>query len=280
MRVSANKDTAAVSRIVQKWRKLTNPINQGKLGSFVEPKAQREAEPEAESFSMDTGRLAADALGKLNAFSIGTPHADTEVREIRELIMSGKAFAVLTPISLLPQIAQGTNEGEMDEGIAVKVDHMTKIIMVATADVWLIHLPGTARRHEVFTDELLAMDRSNVEDLVAMMQDSTEDNEATSRTLSSSPCFLINTGQESPTDGLRNSPFWQEAMNEPRKSSLLLLYSQEAKAANRKELDRPVWVQTRAKQGEPSRALKLLEQRRKRKDMGQKEAKAVVGKQR
>jgi hypothetical protein len=45
MRVSANKDTAAVSRIVQKWRKPTNPISQGKLGSFVEPKSQCEAEP-------------------------------------------------------------------------------------------------------------------------------------------------------------------------------------------------------------------------------------------
>ena len=31
MRVSANKDTAAVARIVQKWRKPTNPISQGKL---------------------------------------------------------------------------------------------------------------------------------------------------------------------------------------------------------------------------------------------------------
>ncbi len=40
---------------------------------------------------------------KLRAFSIGTPHADTGVREIRELIGSGKAFAVLTPISLIPQ---------------------------------------------------------------------------------------------------------------------------------------------------------------------------------
>jgi hypothetical protein len=44
MRVSANKDTAAVSRIVQKWRKPTNPISQGKLGSFVEPKSRDEAE--------------------------------------------------------------------------------------------------------------------------------------------------------------------------------------------------------------------------------------------
>ncbi len=108
----------------------------------MEPKAQRETETETESFSIDTGRSTADAVEKLNAFSIGTPHADTGVREIQELINGGKAFAVLNPISLLPQIVRGTNEGEMDEGIAEKVNHMTKIIMAATADAWLIHLPG------------------------------------------------------------------------------------------------------------------------------------------
>jgi hypothetical protein len=83
---------------------------------------------------MDSGSATSDVPGKLNAFSIGTPHADTGVREIRELILSGKAFAVLTPISLLPQIARGTSENEMDEEIAAKVDGMTKIIMAATAD--------------------------------------------------------------------------------------------------------------------------------------------------
>jgi hypothetical protein len=150
-----------------------------KLGSFIKPKAQREAEAEAESFSMNMGRPTADAVEKLNAFSIGTPHADTGVREIREIINGGKAFAVLTPISLLPHIPRRTNEREMDEGIAEKVNRMTKTsIMSATADAWLIHIPGMARRHEVFTAELLAMDRSNVEDLVAIMQDSTEDNDA------------------------------------------------------------------------------------------------------
>jgi hypothetical protein len=133
-------------------------------------KSRDEAESGAESFSMDPSSATSDAPGKLNAFSIGTPHADTGVREIRELIASGKAFAVLTPISLLPQIARGTSENEMDEEIAVKVDGMTKIIMAATADAWLIHLPGTVKRHEDFTAELLAMDRSNVEDLVAVMQ--------------------------------------------------------------------------------------------------------------
>ncbi len=70
-----------------------------------------------------------EAGGKLRAFSIGTPHADTGVREIRELISSGKAFAVLTPISLIPQIARGCNEGDMDEAIAEKVNQMTKIVM-------------------------------------------------------------------------------------------------------------------------------------------------------
>jgi hypothetical protein len=240
MRVSANKDTAAVSRIVQKWRKPTNPISQGKLGFFVEPKAQCEAEAEAESFSMDTGRATADTIERMNAFSIGTPHADTGVREIREVINSGKAFAVLTPISLLPQIARGTNKGEMDERIAEKVNRMTKIIMAATADVWLIHIPGMARRHEVFTAELLAMDRSNVEDLVAIVQDSTENNDASRRTFSSSSCFLNSAGQELHIDELRNSLSCQEAMNEPWNSSLLLLYSRVAEVANGKELDRPV----------------------------------------
>jgi hypothetical protein len=94
---------------------------------------------------MDPGSWEGNIQGKLDAFSIGTPHADTGVREIRDLIMSGKAFAVLTPISLLPQIARGTSEKDMDEGIAAKVDGMTKIIMAATADAWLIHLPGMVK---------------------------------------------------------------------------------------------------------------------------------------
>jgi hypothetical protein len=280
MRVSANKDTAAVSRIVQRWRKPTNPISQGKLGSFVEQKSRCEAEPEAESFSMDPGSLEEDVLGKLKAFSIGTPHADTGVREIRDLIRSGKAFAVLTPISLLPQIARGTSEKDMDEGIAVKVDGMTKIIMAATADAWLIHLPGTAKRQEVFTAALLAMDRSNLEDLVAMLQDPTEDEGARSTTLSLSPCLLNSAGHESNTEDLRGSLGWQEAMGKPRNPSLISLYLQEAKAANKRELDRPVWVQTRAQQGESASATKFPEQKRKRKNVGQKEKTAVVGKQR
>jgi hypothetical protein len=71
-----------------------------------------------------------EAGNQLRAFfSIGTPHADTGVREIRELISSGKAFAVLTPISLIPQIARGCKEEDMDEALAEKVNQMAKIVM-------------------------------------------------------------------------------------------------------------------------------------------------------
>ncbi len=132
MRVSANKDTAAVARKVQKWRKPTNPISQGRLGSYQEPEQQHGEDDEESALAMDS--LVAESGGKLRAFSIRTPHADNGVREIRELINSGKTFAVLTPISLIPQIARGCIEGDMDETIAENVSQMTKIVMASTAD--------------------------------------------------------------------------------------------------------------------------------------------------
>ncbi len=112
------------------------------------------------------------------------------------------------------------------------------------------------------------------------MQDSDEDEGASSRTLSFSPCFLNNAGQESRTDRLRDSLCWKEAMGELRNPSLIFLYSQVAKIANKQEMDRTVWVQTRAQHGEPANKTKLPVQKRKRKSMGQKEMKAVVRKQR
>ena len=92
--------SGAVIRMAQKWRKPTNPISQGKLSSYQKPKQHRDDDGET-ALTM-VGEVA-EARGKLRAFSIGTPHADTGVREIRELISSGKAFAVLTPISLIPR---------------------------------------------------------------------------------------------------------------------------------------------------------------------------------
>ncbi len=178
MRVFANKDTAAVARMVQKWRKPTNSISQGKLGSFAEPKQSHDVDIEQQTIVMDSDTL------DLKAFSIGTPHADTGVREIRELIASGKSFAVLTSISLIPQIARGVNISDMDEEIALKVDQMTKLVMASTADAWLINLPGMVRRHEIYSMERQMQDEANVRELVASITDAHEHDNMESLSLS------------------------------------------------------------------------------------------------
>jgi hypothetical protein len=86
-----NKDTAAVARMVQKWRKPTNPISQGKLGSVVEQKHHFEAEEESQTPTLVMEVSGMSGINSsLLAFSIGTPHADTGFREIQELITSGE----------------------------------------------------------------------------------------------------------------------------------------------------------------------------------------------
>jgi hypothetical protein len=235
MRVSANKDTAAVARMVQKWRKPTNPISQGKLSSYQEPKQQRGEDDEEPALTM-VGEVS-EPGGKLRAFSIGTPHADTGVREIRELISSGKAFAVLTPISLIPHIARGCNEGDMDEEIAEKVNQMTKIVMASTADAWLIHLPGLTRRHEIFTAEQLAQDSLNLEDLVTSLQDPEDDCPAGCEDHSLSYCLFT---------GIKGMSVDSKPGN-----FLSLVYRELEKLAGTKESRKiPVLVQRRAQKGE------------------------------
>jgi hypothetical protein len=144
-------------------------ISQGKHGSYQEPKQRLDEDDDEQALSIydeipeAVGKLQAlsmddeipEVVGKLRAFSIGTPHAETGVREICELIKSGKEFVVLTPISLIPQIARGFKEEGKDEAVAEKVNHMTKIGIASTADAWLIHTPGMMRRHETLTAEQL-----------------------------------------------------------------------------------------------------------------------------
>ena len=137
VRVSANKDTAAMARMVQKWRKPTNPVGQGRLTSYAETSGG-----ESSTEEMCITDSCSGSIG-LKSFSIGAPHADVGVREIQDLIRRDRAFAILTPLSLIPQISRGTTgHEEDDDSIARKVDSMTKIIMAATADVWLVNLPG------------------------------------------------------------------------------------------------------------------------------------------
>jgi hypothetical protein len=169
------------------------------------------------------------------------------VREIRELISSGKAFAVLTPISLIPQIARGCSEGDMDEAIAEKVNQMTKIVMASTADAWLLHLPGLTQRHEIFTAEQLAQDSANLDDLVTSLQDPEDDCPAgcTDHFLS----YCLFTGIKSMS--LESKPG----------ISLSLVYRELEKLASAREsIGIPVLVQTRAQKEE----LPLVRETRKR----------------
>ncbi len=46
IRVSANKDTAAMARMVQKWRKPTNPVGQGRLTTYAEAKDSQDGNEE------------------------------------------------------------------------------------------------------------------------------------------------------------------------------------------------------------------------------------------
>jgi hypothetical protein len=157
MQVLANKDTAAMARMVQKWRKPTNPVGQGRLTSYAGTSGGQSVTEEMWITDSSSGPI------ELKSFSIGAPHADVGVREIQDLIRKDRAFAILTPLSLIPQISRGTTGHEDDEvSIASKVDGMTKIIMAASADVWLINLPGLPRRHEVLTVEQLDSDTSHV----------------------------------------------------------------------------------------------------------------------
>jgi hypothetical protein len=72
-------------------------------------------------------------------------------------------------------MARGCSESDMDESIAERVNQMTKIIMASTADAWLVHLPGSTRRHEIFTVEQLAQDSANLDDLATSLQDPEDD---------------------------------------------------------------------------------------------------------
>ena len=119
LQVYANKDTLAISRMVQKWRKPTSPIIKGKLtvGGEVRCKISRE------DFT----------------FRIGSPHADTGVKEIRALIEAKSNFAVLTPLTLLSEIARLENDKEgnvqYDSKIAAEVSKLYKVVFLQQLSV-------------------------------------------------------------------------------------------------------------------------------------------------
>ncbi len=136
MRVYAGKDTYAAGRLVQKWRKPTNRISQGKL------------------LTKETAAT---------AFHIGIDDVNKCVNETIQLIKDGKFFAILMPISLTSEIARLENvEGQRVHDIetAKKVANMSKIVSASSSETWLVSCPGPAFNQFYNNDtEGLGMDK-------------------------------------------------------------------------------------------------------------------------
>ncbi len=113
-----------------------------------------------------------------------------------------------------------------------------KIVMASTVDAWLIHLPGFARRHEIFTAEQLGQDSANLNNLVTSLQDPEDDCPEGNKDHSLSHCLF--TGFE----GLSRD-------GEPRISLSLLYRELEKLTSIRESIGIPLLVQTRAQKGEP-----------------------------
>ncbi len=125
----------------------------------------------------------------------------------------------------------------MDEAIAEKVNQMTKIVMASTADAWLVHLPGSTRRHEIFTAVQLTQDSSNLDDLVTSLQDPEDDCPAGCEDHFLSHCLFT---------GIKYM-----SLDSKPGISLSLVYRELEKLASAKEsVGIPVLVQTRAQKGE------------------------------
>ena len=112
-RVHANNDTAAAARIVQKWRRPTNPISQTQL-----------------------------TAGTKTDFIFGFPHADRGTHRISQLLQENRAFACLHPTSLINEIPV-ENTG-INKEVAEKLRRTRKIVLSSYNLTWIINLPGDA----------------------------------------------------------------------------------------------------------------------------------------
>jgi hypothetical protein len=141
VRVYAGKDTYAAGRLVQKWRKPSNSISQGKL---------------------PTKELAPDT------FHIGVDDVNKSVNEMVKLIGDNKNFAVLMPISVTREIArlENDNNGERchDFELAKKVSGMSKITLASSAEVWLINLLGEAFNH-LYSNDMKGLGLTGIQEV-------------------------------------------------------------------------------------------------------------------
>ena len=112
LRVSAERDTAAAARIVQRWRNPTNPI------SVLRPEA--------------TGNY---------ELLIAATFADKCTHRAADLFRKSKPFAFLIPTTLIREVPR-TAEGKTDKTVLDRLEKSTKIVMSAIGHTWLINLPN------------------------------------------------------------------------------------------------------------------------------------------
>jgi hypothetical protein len=123
--VNAEKDTNVATRIVQRWRTLSNPIS-NTIG----------------------GTEGTD-------FLIAAPYADKLPLKVAEYIRQDVPFAILVPLSLLNEIDR-VGKKEVDELIRSRRLRMKLIISSSLGQAWLINHPSCrmdTSTHSVFFTE-------------------------------------------------------------------------------------------------------------------------------
>ena len=145
IRLYANKDTAALSRHVQAWRKPTNPISQGRLGSS--------------EFSDNS-----------TVFFIGVCHAEKSLDEVKGLLASNRQFAVLLPTGLLSEISRGENiqeKGLYDQEVEEQIYNLSKIVLSQEGETWLVRIKDQPKIVEVLVAEDVGCDLPDAIDILA-----------------------------------------------------------------------------------------------------------------
>jgi hypothetical protein len=111
IRFNAEKDTAVVTRIVQKWREPTNPIS-NTIGS--------------PSTNVD--------------FLISAPYADKLPNKVAELIRKDIPFAILILLPLLNEIDR-TGKDSIDDQVRKRRLNMKLVVSTSLGQGWLINHP-------------------------------------------------------------------------------------------------------------------------------------------
>ena len=123
IRLNAEKDTHVVTRMVQRWRKPTNPIS-----NTVGPTAEK-----------------LDLL-------ISAPYADKLPLKVAEYIRQDTPFTILVPLPLLNEIDR-VGKTKIDQAVRDKRLKMKLIVSSSLGQAWLVNHPSCcldSNQHSVF----------------------------------------------------------------------------------------------------------------------------------